>query len=75
MAPAHRFHGVSKAMLAFLEAELKARGITLGRLTSTTTAHAFYQAAGWHDTGPPDPNHAVTGYPMTKALVAPIALQ
>ena len=66
VAPDQRFTGVSKALLAALEAELKARGRTTAFLTSTVTARRFYRAAGWHDgdkAGGDD-----SGYPMEKRL-------
>ncbi len=51
VAPGARFRGVSKHMLARLEAELRALGVAEGRLTSTATALTFYRAAGWTDAG------------------------
>ena len=68
VSPDFRHMGVSKAMLAALETAMRERGTTLGRLTSTATAHRFYRSAGWLDAGPPDQSHSVTGYPMTKGL-------
>ncbi|HVW92934.1 MAG TPA: GNAT family N-acetyltransferase [Devosia sp.] len=68
VSPDHRFAGVSKALLAAMEAELCERGIDIARLESTTTAHRFYRAAGWVDAGTPDRSGAVIGYPMQKRL-------
>lgn len=68
VAPTHRFSGVSKAMLVALEAEMRRRGATIGRLTSTRTAHDFYLASGWVDAGDPQPCYSVSGTPMTKVL-------
>ena len=66
VAPAHRFTGVSKALLQALEAELSARGHTAAHLTSTVTARRFYRAAGWGDG--PGPGSDADGYPMEKRL-------
>jgi len=68
VAPAHRFHGVSKALLGEMEAALRARGVTEARLDSTATAHRFYLAAGWVDDGQPDGQQGVVSYPMRKRL-------
>jgi len=65
VAPEHRFTGVSKMLLAAMEAELKARGTSIGRLVSTATARQFYRAAGWTETAPGAPR---TGFPMRKTL-------
>ena len=45
--PAARFRGVSKALLAHMEADLLARGFAEGRLKATKTARRFYLAQGW----------------------------
>ena len=68
VAPWARFRGVSKAMLAVLESELRTLGFTEGRLEATATACRFYQAAGWIADGPQPAGRAVNGYPMRKAL-------
>lgn len=68
VAPMARFRGVSKAMLAALEAELRALGFTEGRLEATETARGFYQAAGWLSDGPQAEGRQVNGYPMRKAF-------
>lgn len=69
VSPAHRFAGVSKALLAAMEDELKERrGIKVAALTSTATAHQFYASAGWEDAGPQETSHSVAGYPMRKRL-------
>jgi GNAT superfamily N-acetyltransferase len=70
VAPAHRFTGVSRAMLGRLEGILCERGIGTARLTSTETAHRFYRAAGWVDIGVPRTMFGITGYPMQKQLLA-----
>lgn len=65
VSPRHRFAGVSKAMLAALEA-----GIGPGEATldSSETARRFYRDAGWQESGPPEPYRFVPGYPMRKVL-------
>ena len=68
VAPDSRFRGVSKALVLALEAAMRDRGTTTGRLTSTQTAHAFYRAMGWQDSGPPETGHNVPGFPMRKVL-------
>lgn len=68
VSPDHRFAGVSHAMMAHLEAVLRAQGHTEARLVSTTTAHPFYLARGWTDDGPPEVDGFSTSYPMRKAL-------
>lgn len=45
--PAARFTGVSKAMLAEMEATLRAQGVQYSRLESTVTALPFYQHFGY----------------------------
>jgi GNAT superfamily N-acetyltransferase len=63
--PAHRFAGVSKALLAALEDAL---GPGDARLDSTATAHGFYLSCGWADAGPVGGRFGLTDYPMTKRL-------
>jgi hypothetical protein len=49
---------------------MRLRGIRLGRLTSTVTAHRFYRAAGWQDEGVPQDMFGLhTGHRMSKALL------
>jgi GNAT superfamily N-acetyltransferase len=69
VAPEARFRGVSKALLARLEDELRAMGFVEGRLEATETALRFYQSAGWHSDGPQATGRRVNGYPMRKVLV------
>jgi GNAT superfamily N-acetyltransferase len=66
--PGHRLAGVSKALLEAMEGELRKRGVTEARLHSTTTAHRFYQDAGWEDAGPPEEGFGMRDYPMRKRL-------
>ncbi len=73
VAPEARFSGVSKLMLARLEAELFALGYAEGRLEATATAKTFYEKAGWLADGPQASGRMVNGYPMRKALAANIA--
>jgi GNAT superfamily N-acetyltransferase len=46
VSPRHRLSGVSKALLAEMERQLRADGVTTAYLTSTGTARRFYLAAG-----------------------------
>jgi GNAT superfamily N-acetyltransferase len=68
VAPETRFEGVSKAMLAHLEAAMRANGCREAHLTSTVTAHRLYVATGWRDTGVPQERFGVQVHPMTKSL-------
>ncbi|OEO29724.1 hypothetical protein VW23_024480 [Devosia insulae DS-56] len=68
VAPAHRFAGVSKAMLAALEDRIRQAGADIARLTSTGTAHRFYLANGWQDAGPAEADRGMLCYPMEKRL-------
>jgi GNAT superfamily N-acetyltransferase len=68
VAPAFRFRGASKALLAAMETDIHAAGLEEGRLTSTETARRFYASSGWEDSGPRDDDGFVTGYPMRKRL-------
>ena len=69
VAPDARFRGVSRALLGALEARAAERGNTSCTLTSTETAHRFYQSAGYGDVGRPDGRFGtISGYPMSKRL-------
>ena len=68
VAPAHRFHGVSKALLAALEEHIRQSGAGIARLTSTGTAHRFYLANGWQDAAPAEADRGMLCYPMEKRL-------
>lgn len=70
VAPDARFRGLSKALLARLEAELHALGFAEGRLEATLTARQFYDAAGWIADGPQATGRMVNGFPMKKSLKA-----
>jgi GNAT superfamily N-acetyltransferase len=67
-SPAYRFVGAGKALMARMEAELKRAGYPIGRLSSSATAHRFYERCGWVDAGEPGHDYSVAGYPMTKIL-------
>ena len=71
VAPDARFRGVSRALLRALEARAVARGNTRCTLTSTETAHRFYQSARYVDDGAPTGTFGTrSGYPMSKQIVA-----
>lgn len=46
--PEARFRGVSKAILAALEAALRLQGAQRCQLESTVTARSFYESCGFH---------------------------
>jgi GNAT superfamily N-acetyltransferase len=69
VSPDARFRGVSKAMLAALEAIAREHGNDVCNLTSTETARRFYRRAGYEEVGMPQGNFGTTGaYPMLKRL-------
>ncbi|NOJ50282.1 GNAT family N-acetyltransferase [Bradyrhizobium archetypum] len=71
VAPEARFRGVSRALLRALEARAAERGNCRCTLTSTETAHRFYQSAGYIDDGAPTRKFGTSsGYPMSKEIVA-----
>ena len=71
VSPDARFRGVSKAMLAELEATARGFGNDSSTLTSTETARRFYLAAGYEQVGMPEGKFGTTGaYPMLKRLIA-----
>ena len=53
VSPDARFCGITKALLARMEAVARARGNTECTLTSTATAHRLYLEAGYRDRGAP----------------------
>ncbi len=53
VAPRARFQGVSKGLMAAMEARAAELGHTTCTLTSTVTAHGFYLSRGYRDDGPP----------------------
>ena len=69
VAPDSRFRGVSRALVGALEARAADRGNASCTLTSTETAHRFYQSAGYRDDGEPVGKFGTSsGYPMSKPL-------
>jgi GNAT superfamily N-acetyltransferase len=72
VAPDARFRGVSRALIKALEARAVERGNERCTLTSTETAHRFYQAVGYIDDGAPMGKFGTrSSYPMSKQLPAP----
>ena len=69
VAPEARFRGVSKALVAAVEAWARDHGVTRCTLRSTATARRFYASVGYGDSGPPSPGFGITlAYPMAKEL-------
>jgi GNAT superfamily N-acetyltransferase len=69
VSPDARFRGISRAMLAALEARAIERGNTRCTLSSTKTARRFYLAHGYVETGPSQGVFGTqSGFPMHKAL-------
>jgi GNAT superfamily N-acetyltransferase len=69
VSPRARFRGVSRALLAALEARAAEHGNTACRLHSTETAHRFYLANGYVDDGEAIRKFGMnSGYPMSKPI-------
>jgi GNAT superfamily N-acetyltransferase len=68
VSPDARFCGISRAMLAALEARALARGNASCRLHSTSTARRFYLSAGYVEDGPPIDLFGTVSHPMAKRL-------
>lgn len=68
VAPEARFKGVSKSIVAALEAHLRTLGLKQSRLTSTRTAHAFYIALGYENAEYPAQTGAAHDLKMYKIL-------
>lgn len=69
VSPSARFRGVSKAMLAKLEATARRRGAKVSTLRSTETARRFYLSAGYtEETRPGEPSNANSDHFMSKPL-------
>jgi GNAT superfamily N-acetyltransferase len=66
--PAHRFRGLSRALLAAMEQAMRDTGTTEATVKSTQTAHAFYLRHGWHDSGPLYTGRWIDAWPMRKRL-------
>lgn len=71
VAPEARFSGVSKAMIAALEARAALWGLLELRLDSTGTAKQFYLSAGYICGDEKTGLFGTLVYPMTKRLRAP----
>ena len=65
VSPAHRFAGVSKALLSAME---RAIGPGEARLEATKTAQQFYRGAGWTAVETSDGFAGATGFSMRKVL-------
>jgi GNAT superfamily N-acetyltransferase len=75
VSPDARFRGVSRALLATLEARAAERGNTRCTLTSTETARRFYLASGYVESGPPLGVFGTSSaYPMSKILGSAISI-
>ena len=71
VSPDARFRGVSRTMLAALEARARERGNTRCTLISSETARRFYHRSGYTEDGPPQGKFGTAGsYPMSKVLTA-----
>lgn len=69
VSPEARFRGVSRALLAALEARALASGNSRCRLESTETARRFYLSNGYVDEGAPSRKFGMaSGYRMSKPL-------
>jgi len=66
--PAHRFGGVSRALLKAMEQSIRDAGFTEATLKATQTAHDFYRANGWQDVGDSNAGGVIDAWPMRKAL-------
>jgi GNAT superfamily N-acetyltransferase len=69
VSPDARFRGVSTTLLAELEMRAIGHRNAMCRLESTETAHRFYRARGYSETGPAGHKFGTrSGYPMSKSL-------
>ena len=69
VSPDARFRGISKALVARLEARARVLGIGTVTLQSSATALRFYVSAGYKPLGPPTKGFGVTlCHPMAKDL-------
>jgi len=66
--PAHRGTGVSRALLAAMEAALRVRGVTRATLKSTATARDFYRSQGWVEGEPAACGRFIDATTMHKLL-------
>jgi GNAT superfamily N-acetyltransferase len=76
VSPDARFRGVSRALMAALEAKAREQGAARCVLISTETARRFYLANGYVEDGPSVGKFGTTGsYPMSKTLPGPGAVE
>jgi N-acetylglutamate synthase-like GNAT family acetyltransferase len=68
VSPDARFRGVSRALLAALESRARQQGNSRCTLTSTETAHLFYQDNGYIDDISSAPKFSASGHQMSKPL-------
>jgi GNAT superfamily N-acetyltransferase len=69
VSPKARFRGASTALLKALEGRAAERGNSHCKLVSTETAHRFYLARGYIDTGAPEGRFGTSSsYPMSKKI-------
>jgi GNAT superfamily N-acetyltransferase len=69
VSPDARLRGVSKALMARLEARAVELGLAACTLESTATARRFYVSIGYREVEPPRPGFGVSlCYPMQKVL-------
>jgi GNAT superfamily N-acetyltransferase len=69
VSPDARFRGISRALLAALEARAFERGNVRCTLTSTETARRFYNSNGYVEDGPVAGKFGTSGsYSMSKPL-------
>ena len=70
VSPDARFRGISRALVARLEARALELAIEMITLQSSATARQFYLAAGYKEDGPPTKSFGKTFcHPMAKRLV------
>ena len=75
VSPDARFRGVSRALLAAMEARAWDCGATTCNLIGTATARRFYLARGYEEIGAPVGKFGMdSGYPMSKVLTQTAAL-
>lgn len=68
VSPDARFQGVSLEMMRYLETYVCAQGNKKSFLSSTQTAHRFYLAHGYEDSGDPELWAGMSAQPMVKWL-------
>ena len=69
VSPKARFRGASTALLKALERRAAERGNSQCKLVSTETAHRFYGARGYADTGAPEGRFgSSSSFPMSKKI-------